>query len=113
MPVVGGHPVPAAARASLDRMLELLDRRRLSAMDLRLLLALTDGRATPGELARMLTRHPLVIRYAARRLKSLGLVRHQTDSERGPVLSITWTGITAVRPLLAAASWPTLRAPDS
>lgn len=93
------------ARVALDRVLELVGRRQLSAAELRILVRLIDREASIPELAEALDERPVDVRRCGRRLSARGLVswRHA-----GPLkhtqLSITPAGLTTVRALLAAAS---------
>jgi DNA-binding MarR family transcriptional regulator len=95
---------PAASGATLERALKLLERRPLSTLELRILLALTDGEVGASELADDLDRpRPDVLR-AAERLYAGDLLRWRHDRRRDePRLAITRGGRTTVRPLLAAA----------
>jgi DNA-binding MarR family transcriptional regulator len=91
------------ARLALDRVLELVDRRRLSAAELRMLLRLVDREATIPELAEALDERPLDVRHCARRLSARGLVswRH-AGPRKHTQLAITPAGMTTVRALLTA-----------
>lgn len=91
-------------RVTLDRLLELAERRRLSAAELRILLRLVDREAGIPELAEALDQRPVDVRRCGRRLSARGLVswRHA-----GPLkhtrLAITPAGLTTIRALLTAA----------
>ena len=86
-------------------MLELVGRRGLSAVELRILVRLVDREASIPELAEALEERPVDVRRCGRRLSARGLVswRHA-----GPLkhtqLAITPAGLTTVRELLTAAS---------
>jgi DNA-binding MarR family transcriptional regulator len=91
-----------AARATLDRVLELVERRKLSATELRVLLALLDRGACLSDLAEALDARPDQITRAGRRLSMRGLIRwHHVG--RQTRLEITSSGLTTVRALLTAA----------
>jgi hypothetical protein len=91
-------------RVALDRLLELVGRRRLSASELRILLRLVDGDAGIPELAEALDERPVDVRRCGRRLSARGLVswRH-AGSLKHTQLAITPAGLTAVRALVTAA----------
>jgi hypothetical protein len=90
--------------APLDRVLEMVERRRLSPAELRILIRLVDREAGIPELAEALDERPLDVRRYGRRLSARGLVswRHA-----GPLkhtqLAITPAGLTTVRALVTAA----------
>ena len=91
-----------AARATLDRVLELVERRKLSATELRVLLALLDRGACLSDLAEALDARPDQITRAGRSLSMRGLIRwHHVG--RQTRLEITSSGLTTVRALLTAA----------
>jgi hypothetical protein len=98
------HRPTRTDRAALDRLLELVGRRRLSAAELRILLQLVDREAGIPELAEALDQRPIDVRRCGRRLSARGLVswRHA-----GPLkhtqLTITPAGVATVRALLTAA----------
>lgn len=93
-----------AARATLDRVLELVERRKLSATELRLLLALLDRGACLADLAEALDERPDEISRASRRLSMRGLIRWLHVGRRKQTrLEITSSGLTTVRALLTAA----------
>jgi DNA-binding MarR family transcriptional regulator len=89
---------------ALDRVLELVGGRGLSAAELRILVRLVDREASIPELAEALDERPVDVRRCGRRLSARGLVswRHA-----GPLkhtqLAITPAGLTTVRALLTAA----------
>jgi hypothetical protein len=89
---------------ALDRVLDLVERRRLSAGELRILLRLVDGEAAIPDLAEALDQPPLDVRRCGRRLAARGLVlwRH-VGTRKGTRLAITPAGLTTVRALLTAA----------
>lgn len=95
---------PRPAGVALDRVLELVGRRRLSAAELRILVRLVDREAGIPELAEALDERPVDVRRCGRRLSARGLVswRHA-----GPLkhtqLAITPAGLTTVSALLTAA----------
>ena len=93
-----------AARATLDRVLELVELRKLSATELRVLLALLDRGACVPELAEALDQRPDEITRAGRRLSMRGLIRwHHVGRRQQTRLEITSSGLTTVRLLLTAA----------
>ena len=93
-----------AARATLDRVLELVERRKLSATELRVLLALLDQGAGVPELAEALDGAPDEITRAGRSLSVRGLIRwHHVGRREHTRLDITSSGLTTVRVLLTAA----------
>ena len=93
-----------AARATLDRVLELVERRNLSATELRVLLALLDRGACLADLAGALDERPDEITRASRRLSMRGLIRwHHVGRRKQTRLDITSSGLTTVRALLTAA----------
>jgi DNA-binding MarR family transcriptional regulator len=97
-------PTPAVAQATLDRILELFERRKLSATELRMLLALIDRGAGVSDLANALDRSPGEITRAGRRLSSRGLIRwHHVGLRKETRFDITSSGLTTVRALLTAA----------
>lgn len=90
-------------RAALDRVLELVGRRRMSAAELRVLLHLVDQEAGLSELADALDQRPVDIRRAGRRLADRGLVRwRHAGRPQQTRLEITPAGLTTIRALLAA-----------
>jgi DNA-binding MarR family transcriptional regulator len=94
-----------AAGATLDRVLELVERRRLSATELRVLLALLDRGACLPDLAEALDQGPDEITRAGRSLSMRGLIRwHHVGRRKQTRLEITSSGLTTVRALLTAAS---------
>jgi DNA-binding MarR family transcriptional regulator len=93
-----------AAGATLDRVLELVDRSKLSATELRVLLALLNRGACLSDLAEALDQRPAEITRAGRSLSRRGLIRwHHVGSRKQTRLEITSSGLTMVRPLLTAA----------
>jgi DNA-binding MarR family transcriptional regulator len=99
----GDRPM-LAARATLDRVLELVERRKLSATELRVLLALLDRGACLSDLAEALDARPDQITRAGRRLSMRGLIRwHHVGRRQQTRLEITSSGLTTVRALLTAA----------
>jgi DNA-binding MarR family transcriptional regulator len=94
-----------AARATVDRVLELVERRKLSATELRVLLALLDREAGLTELAEALDQTPREITRAGRCLSMRGLICwHHVGSRKETRLEITSSGLTTVRPLLTHAT---------
>ena len=92
------------ARAVIDRVLDLFDRRGLSPCELRVLLMLLGREATLPEIAGALGKPPREIRRAGRRLASRGLVRcHHTGPRAETRLVISASGLATMRALLAAA----------
>ena len=93
-----------AARATLDRVLQLLERRKLSATELRVLLALLDRGACLADLAETLDQRPDEITRASRSLSMRGLIRwHHVGRRKQTRVEITSSGLTTVRALLTAA----------
>jgi DNA-binding MarR family transcriptional regulator len=93
-----------AARATLDRVLELVERRKLSATELRVLLALLDRGACLADLAEALDQSPAEITCAGRSLSMRGLIRWGHVGRRKQTrLDITSSGLTTVRAFLTAA----------
>jgi DNA-binding MarR family transcriptional regulator len=93
-----------AARATLDRVLQLLERRKLSATELRVLLALLDRGACLADLAETLDQRPDEITRASRSLSMRGLIRwHHVGRRKQTRVEITSSGLTTVRTLLTAA----------
>jgi DNA-binding MarR family transcriptional regulator len=96
-------PSPAVAQATLDRVLELVERRGLSATELRVLLALLDRGARLSDLAKELEQTPSEITRAGRSLSMRGLTRwHHAGRRKVTRLEITSSGLTTVRALLTA-----------
>jgi DNA-binding MarR family transcriptional regulator len=97
-------PTPAVVQATLDRILELFERRKLSATELRVLLALIDSGAGVSDLAEALDQSPDQITRAGRSLSSRGLIRwHHVGLRKETRFDITSSGLTTVRALLTAA----------
>jgi DNA-binding MarR family transcriptional regulator len=93
-----------AAGATLDRVLELVERRKLSATELRVLLALLDRGACLSDLAEALDQRPDEITRAGRSLSMRGLIRwHHVGRRKQTRLEITSSGLTTVGALLTAA----------
>jgi DNA-binding MarR family transcriptional regulator len=93
-----------AAGATLDRVLELVERRKLSATELRVLLALLDRGASLPDLAEALDQSPDEITRAGRSLSVRRLIRwHHVGRRKQSRLEITSSGLTTVRALLTAA----------
>jgi DNA-binding MarR family transcriptional regulator len=96
-------PSPAVAQATLDRILELFERRKLSATELRVLLALIDRGAGVSDLAEALDQSPAEITRAGRSLSMRGLIRwHHVGLRKETRFDITCSGLTTVRALLTA-----------
>lgn len=94
----------AGGQASLDRVLELVELRQLSATELRLLLALVDREASLSELAEALGQRPVEIRRAGRSLAMRGLVQwRHVGGRKKTRLGITPNGLATIRALLTAA----------
>ena len=73
----------SVAQATLDRVLELFERRKLSATELRVLLALIDRGAGVSDLAEALDQSPTEITRAGRSLSMRGLIRwHHVGSRK-------------------------------
>jgi DNA-binding MarR family transcriptional regulator len=89
----------------LDGVLELVERGRHSATELRVLLALIDRRdASVAELAKALGAPPADLGPAARQLARRGLVRswHRARTEQ-TLFALTATGRATAQELLVAA----------
>ena len=100
----GAGATSRTARVALDRVLELVGRRRLSAAELRILLRLVDRDAGIPELAEALDERTVDVRRCGRRLSARGLVRWRHAGTRKETrLGITPAGLTTVRALLTAA----------
>jgi DNA-binding MarR family transcriptional regulator len=86
-------------------VLELVERRRLSATELRVLLLLLEQEASLPTLAEALAQRPVDIMRAGRRLAMRGLVRWRHVGRREETrLVITPAGLATMRALLTAAS---------
>jgi DNA-binding MarR family transcriptional regulator len=91
-------------RATLDRVLELVEGSKLSATELRVLLALFDRGACLADLAEALDQRPAEITRAGRSLSMRGLIRgHHVGRRKQTRFEITSSGLTTVRVLLTAA----------
>jgi DNA-binding MarR family transcriptional regulator len=110
-PTAVDHPVPAASvpfgpdHRGLDGVLELSERGRHSATELRVLLALVDRRdASIPELAELLGAPPADLRPAARQLARRGLLRswHLARTEQ-TLFALTAAGLATTQELLTAA----------
>jgi DNA-binding MarR family transcriptional regulator len=87
----------------LDRILQLFERRKLSATELRVLLSLIDRGAGVSDLADALDQTPGEITRAGRSLSMRGLIRaHHVGSRKETRFDITSSGLTTVRALLTA-----------
>ena len=96
-----GHPT-LAARATVDRVLEVVERCKLSATEIRVLLVLVDRGACLADLAEALDQTPDEITRAGRRLSMRGLIRwHHVGRDEQTRLDITNSGLAAVRALIA------------
>jgi hypothetical protein len=84
--------------AALEALLESVQRERLSPLDLRVLLRVTDGEVTIGELADSMGQPPDVLRRATTRLAARGLLRDRPRQCRRLELTLTATaaGISAL-----------------
>ena len=101
-----------ADRRGLDGVLELLERGRYSATELRVLLELADRRnASIPELAEGLGRPPGDLGPAARRLARRGLLRsrHVATPEQ-TLFALTAAGLATTQELLMAAGQATVAA---
>jgi hypothetical protein len=115
-PSRGQRPTPARADASehgdadlarlqLDRLLQLVERRPLSILELRLLLRLNDGEATIPQLSDELGHDVSDVVSAASRLTNRGFVRRRSiGRHRRGMFSIARPGLVTVRPLLTAVA---------
>jgi predicted transcriptional regulator len=101
----GDRPTSAVVRSSLDRVLELVELRQLSATELRLLLRLVDREASLSELGEQFGgQRPAEIRRAGRSLAMRGLVQWRHVGRRKETrLGITASGLATMRALLTAA----------
>jgi hypothetical protein len=89
---------------AIDRVLELVGRRQLSATEVRVLLRLVDREAGVPELAEALGLRPVEITCAGRRLASRGLMRwYHVGKRKGSRMGTTRAGLATVRALLTAA----------
>jgi len=96
-------PNSAVAQAALDRILELFERRKLSATELRVLLALIDRGAGVSDLAEALDQSPDEITRVGRSLSMRGLIRwHHVGPRKETRFDITSAGLTTARALLTA-----------
>ncbi len=97
--------------AVLDLLLELLEGRRLSPTELRILVAALESEVAVSSLEKTLGRAPAEIRRTAARLYARGLIgwRDCRDSNDA-VFAITRAGVATLRPLLTAAGRATLAA---
>jgi DNA-binding MarR family transcriptional regulator len=87
-----------AAGATLDRVLELVERSKLSATELRVLLVLLNRGACLADLAEALDQRPAEITRAGRSLSRRGLIRwHHVGRRKQTRLEITSSGLTTVR----------------
>jgi DNA-binding MarR family transcriptional regulator len=102
----------ATRRQAIDRALAVLEQRRLSPTEVRVLLNLLDREASLVDVANALGHSPRVITRAAGGLDSRGLVRwfHAADTKESR-LAITADGLAATRALLAAADLAAGEAP--
>jgi len=92
---------PVDRRPRVDRALDLLERSRLSASELRILLATRDGEVSLSALARALGARPRHLRRTAARLYARELLRWRHDAEtKEAVFGITPAGRAMVRPLV-------------
>ena len=90
---------------ALDTLLELLERGRLSATELRILLAVLGRQMPVHELAESFGRPLLEIRQAGARLYARGLLSWRHDgANKEAVFAITPAGLTTLRPLLTAVA---------
>ena len=90
---------------ALDTLLELLERRRLSATELRILLAVLGSEMPVHELAESFGRPPVEIRRNGARLYARGLLNWRHDgASKGAVFAITPAGLATLRPLVTAAA---------
>jgi DNA-binding MarR family transcriptional regulator len=102
-------PTGPADHRGLDGVLELLERGRHTATELRVLLALIDRRDTSlPELAELLGAPPGDLRPAARQLARRGLLRswHLARTEQ-TLFALTAAGLATTQELLTAAGQAT------
>lgn len=96
---LGPHGEPAR----LDVLLALLERRELSATELRFLLAVFQGQATEDQLARVLARTAPEVRRLGDRLRLADVVRRsRREQDSDLTFSITPRGLAIVKPLVTA-----------
>jgi DNA-binding MarR family transcriptional regulator len=84
-------------------VLQLVERRRLGATELRVLLALVEHDRAVSELARLLAVRSRDVRQLGERLYARGLLRWSELHGQEPTLGITRAGLNVARPLLTAA----------
>lgn len=97
--------VSRARVRAVDRALEVIERSRLSASELRILLTVRDGEVSLSDAARALGRQPTQLRRAAARLYARGFLRWRHDAEtKVPVFGMTPAGRDLVRPLLSTGT---------
>jgi predicted transcriptional regulator len=89
----------------VDRALELLERSRLSATELRILLAARGGEVSLPTAARAFGRRPTQLRRSAARLYARGLIRWRDDAEtKEPVFGITRAGRDMLRSVVSTGA---------
>lgn len=104
-PAAGSSANPE--RIELDLVLALIERRALSALELRMLLRLHAGQASIRRLAETLGRDTTEVLLAAERLTDRGFARRLWQGpDRQAVYSIGRPGILTIEPLLTAAGRP-------
>jgi DNA-binding MarR family transcriptional regulator len=93
----------SAAHESVDVALDLLEQRRLTPTELRILLAVRHGERTESELAQRLGRRVMEVRPAAGALYARGLLqwRHLRGGSDS-AFALTPAAKLALRPLLTA-----------
>jgi hypothetical protein len=105
----GADPFPPNAartngRAPMVPFLDAIDRSRLTAMDVLLLLHVAEADATVADLANQLDRRPADVRRATGRLVARGLLRRRSD--RTVPWGLTFTATASGLDLLAALDLP-------
>jgi DNA-binding MarR family transcriptional regulator len=104
----GADPLPAnASRMSgraVMRLLDAIDRARLTTMDVLLLLHVAEAEATVGDLAEQIDRRPAEVRRATGRLVARGLMRRRAD--RTVPWGLIFTATASGRDLLARLELP-------
>src|SRR6185436_12517622 len=100
-------------RGAIDRVLAVLEQRRLSPTEVRVLLNLLDREGSLVDVAASLGHPPSEITRAAGGLDSRGLVRwfHAAHTKESR-LAITANGLAAMRAVLAAADVAAAEAPS-
>jgi DNA-binding MarR family transcriptional regulator len=94
----------SSCRNTVDRVLEVFERRGLSPSEVRVLLKLLDREAGLSEIAEALGQRPSKVTRTGRRLAERGLVRwYHVGARKQTRLVITADGVATMRMLLAEA----------